>query len=278
MKVAAAAWQVRTISSADEFTGHLMELVGAAALEGVELLVLPELFDLELLSLAPNLLAIEMPYWLAENSGLDRQVPELAAANRMTIIGSWMAEGRTNQTTAAFPSGSIYRQPKTKLTQYEVQEWKLEPGTSVAPLEDRSLAMLNCYESEFPEAGRLLAESGALTIAVPAFTETEYGHWRVRHSCAARAVENQVFVLHASLVGSLGREPVPSTYGAAAVLAPCQPPFPANGILSQTRPNEEGLAMAELDFDQLLACREEGDVRNWNDRDPSPWVWGQAQT
>lgn len=271
MRAAAVAWKVRAIVSHDEFYGHLMELIGAASLEGVKLLVLPELFDLELLSLAPDLKPKEVPSWLAANSDLENRLTELAIANRMTIVGSYMAPERLNQTTAFFPSGARFTQPKAKLTQYEVTVWELTPGDGITKLEHPQLGMLNCYESEFPEAARLIAGSGVLALAVPAFTETEYGHWRVRHSCAARAVENQIYVLHASLVGSLGREPVPRTYGSAAILGPCQPPFPANGVIAETKPNEEGLAIADLDFERLLICRDEGDVRNWNDRSADIW-------
>jgi predicted amidohydrolase len=79
-------------------------------------------------------------------------------------------------------------------------------------------------------------------------------------------VELQVFVLHATLLGTLGREPVVSSHGTAAVISPCLADFPPNGVLSETGQDEEGLAMAELDFDLLRASRGKGDVRNWEDR------------
>jgi predicted amidohydrolase len=99
-----------------------------------------------------------------------------------------------------------------------------------------------------------------------------HGFHRVRESCRARAIENQVFVVHASLVGSLGREPVPSTAGSSAILAPCVEPFPADGVLAETRLNAEEIAVAELDFEALVASRESGDVRNWHDRSRGDWT------
>ena len=72
-------------------------------------------------------------------------------------------------------------------------------------------------------------------------------------------------------VGSLGREPVPSTFGSAAIISPSHSPFPEGSVLAETRLNEEGLAVAELDFDALRESRESGDVRNWHDRSPVTW-------
>jgi predicted amidohydrolase len=162
-------------------------------------------------------------------------------------------------------------QEKVKLTTYEREVWKIAPGRGLSTLPDQQTSVLICYDSEFPEAGRALAERGVLLFCVPAFTETMHGFHRVRHSCHARAIENQVFVVHSSLVGSLGREPVPNAVGSSAILAPSFEPFPANGVLAETTMNEEEIAVAKLDFNALRKAREEGDVRNWHDRDAEWW-------
>jgi len=83
-------------------------------------------------------------------------------------------------------------------------------------------------------------------------------------------------VIHSSLVGALGREPVPSTYGSSAILAPAVRQFPANGILAETEMNEEGLIIADLDLDLLEEARNTGDVRNWHDRHASDWPLGRS--
>jgi predicted amidohydrolase len=170
------------------------------------------------------------------------------------------------------PDGSVTTDvPKVVLTQYETNEWRLIPGQGLRSLPDERVGVTVCYDSEFPESGRSLAESGVCVQCVPAFTETEHGFHRVRASCRARAVENQIFVVHASLFGSLGREPVPNAVGSAAVMAPCSSPFPSNGVLAETPVNAEGVAYAELDFDALALARTAGDVRNWEDRSKGDW-------
>lgn len=263
MKVAAINWEVRYIAQESEFISHLEQLVYEAG--EADLIVLPELPVLELMALHPDAATQEIPSVL-ENYA-DRYEAELKRLERET--GSRIVGGshiRNNRNVCLF-DGRL--QPKNILTQWEAVEWALEPGAGLYP--SGAVGVTICYDVEFPPAGRALAEAGVLVHCVPSYTETRYGHQRVRWSCLARAIENQVFVVHASLVGTLGREPVPSTYGSSAIIAPSVPPFPETAILAETALGVEGVAIAELDLDALLHCRESGDVRNWHDRDRGDW-------
>jgi predicted amidohydrolase len=236
---------------------------------GVQLLVLPELFVLELDGM------FDEPYSFPHER-CPVLAPDLAAeAERardwgMTVVlgSSFAITERTwvNRSPVLAATGWTGHQDKQIMTQWEAAEWGISPGEPLQTLPDPRLGVAVCYDIEFPDLARSLAEAGAETIAVPSYTETWQGHWRVRHSCHARAVELQVFVLHATLLGTLGREPVISSHGTAAVISPCLADFPPNGVLSETGQDEEGLAMAELDFDLLRASRGKGDVRNWEDR------------
>ncbi len=269
MKAACASWKIRPCDGVESFWNHFSDLVKQAAGEGAELLVLPELITLELEgvfdSIAPR--PQDRQLLSADDLGLKSS---LAVENRMTIVaGSCLAThngGWVNRSLVFSPQGLITFQDKIVMTQFEAVEWGISGGSGLTTHHDPRLGVLICYDSEFPELGRFLAERDVLALCVPSYTETWHGHWRVRHSCHARAVENQIFVLHAPLVGSLGREPIPESHGSPAILAPCCSPFPPNGILSEGIPDEESIVYAELDFDALLASREEGDVRNWNDR------------
>jgi predicted amidohydrolase len=161
-------------------------------------------------------------------------------------------------------------QPKNILTPWESEEWQIHPGAGLAPLGD--LGVLVCYDSEFPAAAQSLCESGAKILIIPAYTETVRGFHRVRWSCHARTVECQVFCIHASLVGSLGREPVLTTYGSSAILCPSVEPFPDSGILAESPLNQESMIVAELDLDLIATGRESDDVRNWHDRHKGDWA------
>lgn len=271
MLVAAVSWKLRDIRHADGFYSHLGELVSQAAGQGAELVVLPELVVLELLGLRPELPGPDVPLFLADFAdAYEREIAQLADRYQLALCaGSHFRKEREvlNVSLTIFPGGVKHFQPKVKLTTYEREIWRLGRGARLEP-PSPPVGVTICYDCEFPESGRKLAENGALIQCVPAFTETRRGLQRVRWSCHARAVENQVFVVHSSLVGSLGREPVPETFGSSAILTPSLEPFPESAVLAETALGEEGIAVADLDLQMLLEAREQGDVRNWNDRAP----------
>jgi predicted amidohydrolase len=275
MKVAAVTWRIRAFSSVDDFFDHVRELLDQC--EGAELVVMPENNGLELLSLDPESDPGQSgPASFEPIRDRFGEFGELAREYRCTLIAGTFIVPKgdkwLNSALLALPDGRVTLDvPKVVLTQYELEEWQVSPGDGLRALPDPRIGVTVCYDCEFPESGRRLAEEGALLQAVPAYTETRRGFQRVRWCCLARAVENQVFVVHSSLVGSLGREPVPSAVGTSAVIAPSIEPFPESAVLAETGWNEEGAAVAEVDFEALLRARESGDVRNWRDRHQTNW-------
>jgi len=254
------------------------DLVSLAHDQDAELIVLPEYTVLELLGIEPTLAQHRVPDYLVQYAeALENWLLRIAASSGITIVGGSHFRRREsgrigNACAVASPDGRLAVTWKNKLTVFERQIWGLEAGDCLKRLQDFRLGALVGYDAEFPEAARNLAEEGAEALIVPAFTETRYGFQRVRWCCHARAVENQVFVIHASLVGSLDREPVPAAFGTSAILTPCFDPFPERAILAETECNEEGVASADLDFAVLATCRENGPVRNWHDRYPNHWT------
>jgi predicted amidohydrolase len=258
MRVAAISFEVRAEGSS--LYDKLEAMIAGAAGQGARLIVLPELVVLGAYSGSIAALA-------RQADGFQHRLGELSKRLDVMIVGGSCIEqyrtGMRNVCPVALPDGSIERVEKHVLTQWEKHEWGLEAGAAPTPVCD--VGVLICYDSEFPELARPLAQAGARILCVPSFTETRHGFQRVRWSCLARAIENQVFVIHASLTGDLGGEPVPSTYGSSAIIAPSVPPFPESAILAETVLNEPGIAIAELDFAALEEARNSGDVRNWND-------------
>lgn len=264
MRVAAVSFSVEGKPS---FATRLSRAVRRAADRGADLIVLPELAVLGMVGATAPPDGPELVAWLAERAdGYVELLVRLASMTETTIVGGSHIERRgggvRNVCAIASPRG-IRKVEKRVLTQWEANAWRLESGDAPSP--DRDLGVLICYDCEFPELARPLALSGCRVLCVPSFTETAHGFSRVRLSCQARAIENQLFVVQASLVGSLEREPVPMSYGSSAILAPCVPPFPASGVLAETPRNRTGIAIADLDFDRLETGRTSGDVRNFED-------------
>lgn len=282
VKVAAVNWKIRSVKTDGDFFGHMHDLINTAYEADAQLIVLPEFHSAELLGLAPNLAERKVPEFLSQFAyEIEQWIARICRGSGLIIIGGSyikkVEDSYFNVCPIGHPMMGLTYQYKNKLTTYEKVPWQLSSGNGLNPSQENWLGSLICYDSEFPEASRVLAESGALVLAVPAFTETKHGFNRVRTSCRARAIENQVFVIHSSLVGKLDREPIPTTWGTSAIIAPSVEPFPESGVIVESKLNEEDIIYSVIDLDQLLQVRDSGDVRNWNDRSPDNWTLNQSR-
>ncbi len=123
------------------------------------------------------------------------------------------------------------------------------------------VAITICYDVEFPELARVAAREGATVLLVPSCTDDRQGFLRVRYCAQARAVENQMYVIHSSTVGSLPMVPAVSlNYGQASILTPSDFPFSRDGILAEGLPNQETMVIGELNLGTLIEARESGTV------------------
>jgi predicted amidohydrolase len=160
------------------------------------------------------------------------------------------------------PEGRHGRQAKLHLTRFE-REWHVSPGAGLN-LFDTSfgrMAVAICYDVEFPELVRAAARAGAHVLAVPSCTDDRQGFLRVRYCAHARAIENQMYVVHASTVGSLPMVPAVSlNYGQAAILTPSDFAFARDGILAEGIPNQETIVIAELNLETIVEGHEAGTV------------------
>jgi predicted amidohydrolase len=88
---------------------------------------------------------------------------------------------------------------QTKFSIGELQaETQSRPLTPTA--ENR---IMICYDVEFPELSRLMADQGMNILFVPFLTDTQNGYTRVKHCAQARAIENECYVAIAGCVGNL---------------------------------------------------------------------------
>lgn len=278
LRVAAAAWKIRLarrMRGDSAYFGHLHDLVSAAHDEAAQVVVLPELHVLELLHLERQVSEVNAARYLAQyGAAVEDWIARISDLSDMIIVGGShfkeTPDGIKNVCAIGIPGKPNVLTEKNNLTAYERDVWDIKPGAGLVTLPE-NLGVTVCYDVEFPGSGRALAEAGTLVQCVPSWTETQRGHQRVRWSCLARAVENTNFVIHAALVGDLGREPVPTSYGSSAIIAPSMEPFPMEAILRETPLNEEGVIVADLDFDALQQARSLGEVRNWEDRNSGAW-------
>ncbi len=113
-----------------------------------------------------------------------------------------------------------------------------------AEFEGVRIGLLICYDVEFPEAVRLLAESGVDLVIVPTAQMDDFTYVAER-MIGVRAFENQVFVAYANRSGSEGT----LTYcGQSTVAGPDGRDLARAGL-------EPGLILAEIDPARLAPSR-----------------------
>ncbi len=165
--------------------------------------------------------------------------------------------------------GTLEEQRKIHVTPHERRDWVLQGGNKLDVFETDAgkIGILICYDVEFPELSRLMAEQGVDILFVPYWTDTKNGYLRVRHCAQARAIENECYVV---ICGSCGNLPVVENldvqYSQAAVFSPSDFSFPHDAIMAETTPNTEMIMFSDLDLDKLKLVRSEGSVNNLKDR------------
>lgn len=276
MKIAVAKYPIGQPVDFAAFAARQSALIGEAAAAGARVVVLPEYLSLEMGATFDTQISAGLPESLAAIQALRGQWLELFAGlaqeHRLHLIaGSFLldlGQGRyRNRSDWLTPEGLHGWQDKVQLTGFEKATGLIEPGDAlkVFELDGIRAAIAICYDSEFPLPVRAQYEAGARLLIVPSCTDTAAGAMRVRIGCLARALENRVFVAQSVTAGEALWSPVLDiNSGEAAVFAPMDVGFPADGVLAQTQ-GETVWALAELDFAAFDASRAQAQVAN--DRD-----------
>lgn len=276
MKVAVAKYPIQAPADFAAFAERQAAVLGAAAAQGARVAVLPEYLSLELAAtfdagtradLHASLAAIQRyrEDWLALYA-------RLAASLDMYIVAGTflLAQGNgryRNRCDVFAPQGAHLWQDKLQLTGFEKGLGVIEGGDAlkVFDLDVVRTGVAVCYDSEFPLPVRAQAEAGARLLLVPSCTDTDAGATRVRVGCLARALENRLFVAQSVTAGEAPWSPaLDINTGEAAVFAPMDRGFPADGVVAQTA-DDQVWAIAELDLDALDRSRADAQVAN--DRD-----------
>ncbi len=144
---------------------------------------------------------------------------------------------------------------------------KLGDSVKVFETDAGRVGILICYDSEFPELGRMLAEQDVQIIFVPFWTDTKNGYQRVRLCSQARAIENECYVAIGGSVGNLPRvDNVDIQYAQSAVFSPSDIYFPHDSTLAEASANTEMIIFADVDFSKLKHLHTEGSVTNLRHR------------
>ncbi len=271
IRVAALQYYVRPVSTFDQFRDQVESLVDTAADYKCHFLVFPEYFTVQLLTLGDVKRPIEQQIrdLAKQEARFVELMSRLAIKRRMYIVAGTMPvmddghDAVFNQCHLFAPSGGHGIQHKLHMTRFETEEWKVSPGTRLRVFETEfgAIGVTICYDVEFPELARAAAQSGAFLLVVPSCTDDRQGYLRVRYCAQARAIENQMYVVQSSTVGSLPMVPAVSlNYGQAAVMTPSDFEFSRDGILAEGIPNQESMVIGELNLNTIRDSRINGTV------------------
>ena len=287
-RMAALQYFIRPVQTFDQFRDQVEALVETARDYDCHLMVFPEYFTIQLLTLHNVKRPIE-----EQVRDLTQQVPRfvelmesLAKKNRIHIVaGSILTKGNSDDTVYNdcyffSPSGKYGVQGKLHMTRFEREDWKVSARSKLRLFETEfgKVAIAICYDVEFPEIARAAARQGAHVLMVPSCTDDRQGYLRVRYCAQARSIENHMYVVLAHTVGSLPMVPAVSlNYGQAAILTPSDFAFSRDGILAEGNINTEMIVIGELNLKTIEDQRSSGTVLPLHDSARTAEIVSQSE-
>lgn len=267
-------WQMRLYKDFDELIQQVEFFIDAVSAYRCDFALFPEFFNAPLMADYNHL---SEPDAIRELAGYtDRIVDkfsEFSVSYNINIITGSMPEIKEeklyNVGYLCRRDGSVERFEKLHITPDEEKVWGLVGGRQLKTFDTDcgKIGILICYDVEFPELSRLLAEEGMRILFVPFLTDTQNGYSRVRHCAQARAIENECYVAIAGSVGNLPKvHNMDIQYAQSMVFTPCDFAFPVNGVKAEATPNTEMILVVDVDMDLLVEINKSGSVRNLNDR------------
>jgi predicted amidohydrolase len=289
LRVAALQYFIRPIQHFQQFADQVTALVETAVDYKCRVIVFPEYFTTQLLTLGDvkrpiahqvRDLSGKLPQFVDMMSQLAKMHSVYIVAGSIPAIDAG-SEAVYNRCFFFGPSGQFGTQDKLHMTRFETEEWKISAGTNLKIFETDfgKTAITICYDVEFPELARVAAREGALILMAPSCTDDRQGFLRVRYCAHARAIENQMYVVHSSTVGSLPMVPAVSlNYGLASILTPSDFAFARDGILSEGVINQEMMVIGEVNLRAAAKSRQTGTVLPLRDSELSSTVAAKLET
>jgi len=275
VRVGLVQWQMRSFDSVDKLMEQAEYFVDAVSDYKADFVLFPEFFNAPLMSPHNHLPEAKAIRELARfTEPLRARFAELAVSYNVNIITGSMPEvvedGRLlNVSYLCRRDGTYDSFHKIHPTPSEVEAWGMSGGDYIEAFDTDcgKIGILVCYDVEFPEVCRILADQGMNILFVPFLTDTQNGYMRVRHCAQARAIENECYVVIAGAVGNLPNvNNMDIQYAQSAIFTPSDFSFPTNTVKTEATPNTEMVLIADVDLNLLKELHSRGSVRNLKDR------------
>ena len=268
-------WQMRPYKDLDDLFEQVEFFVDSVSDYKSDFVLFPEYFNAPLMARFNDMGEAQSIRGLAQYTEKIRdRFVELAISYNINIITGSMPfvkadGGLYNVGFLCRRDGSYDMYEKIHVTPDEQKSWGLSRGDEVKTFDTDCgrIGILICYDVEFPELSRLMAEDGMQILFVPFNTDTQNAYARVKVCAQARAVENECYVAIAGSVGNLPRvHNMDIQYAQSAVFTPCDFAFPTDGKGAMATPGTEQILVADCDLTLLNELHTYGSVRNLRDR------------
>ncbi|MNF80436.1 (R)-stereoselective amidase [compost metagenome] len=265
---------MRQLNNIEEFFEQSEFFIDVVSGYGADFALFPELFIAPLMADYNHLSEAEAIRELARYSDpIRKRFQEFAISYNINIItGSMPYLDNGNLYNVGFlckRDGTSEMYTKIHVTPNEVQHWGMKGGSQFKTFDTDcgKIGILICYDVEFPELSRIMANEGMNILFVPFLTDTQNAYTRVKHCSQARAIENECYVAIAGCVGNLPKvNNMDIQYAQASVFTPSDFAFPSNGIKAEATPNTEMTLIVDVDLNLLKQLHEHGSVRILKDR------------
>lgn len=274
VRVGLVQWQMRSYNTVDDVFEQVEFFVDAVSDYKCDIVLFPEYFNAPLMAKFNHLGESQA---IRELAGYTDEMRErflsLAISYNINIITGSMPQLRGQD---LYNVGFLCRRDGTSeiyerihVTPDETRCWGLSGGNRIKTFDTdcAKIGVLICYDVEYPELTRMMADQGMQILFVPFLTDTQNGYSRVRICAQARAIENECYVVIAGSVGNLPRvHNMDIQYAQSAVFAPCDFAFPTDGKCAEATPNTEMILVSDVDLNLLNELHTYGSVRNLKDR------------
>jgi predicted amidohydrolase/GNAT superfamily N-acetyltransferase len=267
-------WQMRPYKNFDELMQQAEFFIDAVSGYRSDFALFPEFFNAPLMADDNHLSESQAIRKLSQHTKkIVEKFSELAISYNINVITGSLPELKDdllyNVGYLCKRDGTIERYEKLHVTPDEAKVWGMQGGTQIKTFDTDcgKIGILICYDVEFPELSRLLADEGMDILFIPFLTDTQNGYSRVRNCAQARAIENECYVAIAGSVGNLPKvHNMDIQYAQSMVFTPCDFSFPVNGVKAEATTNTEMILIADVDIDLLRELHQFGSVKNLKDR------------
>ena len=267
-------WQMRSLGNLEALFEQAQFFIDAVSGYGSDFALFPEFFTAPLMADFNHLSEAEAIRELARHTEAVRlKFQEFAISYNINIItGSMPFIENGSVYNVGFlckrdGTNEMYR--KIHITPNEIFHWGITGGDTIQTFDTDcgKIGIMICYDVEFPELSRIMADEGMNILFVPFLTDTQNGYTRVKSCAQARAIENECYVAIAGCVGNLPKvNNMDIQYAQTAVFTPSDFAFPSNGIKAEATPNTEMTLIVDVDINLLKELHEHGSVRTMKDR------------